>query len=500
MKKLYYKALEIKEQCDHTIDDIDDIVKSRIEKSNEDYNTRYDRNKTRGKYISKEYKAFVTYTGKDEDTYEKLLDECIIRTTNIANFIDGKTKRPQNVTKDFFAVYCECEGYNDFVIKYKSIDVHINTGEEFPQETKTKKEFAIQDSAELNLNFIVEHPVSRSENLIDAFDVGLYNSFVNSIEEYDKKNYNKEFSSTNRFPILFKVLHFDGLFSFETFKITLKRLKVSKYNLDSKPSPFDDEEQSIFAIGNIIADRILNKIAIEIYGNSEDLYNRRVEIDNQILGVLALLGLEYVYLNTIESYNSIDPRSIVKFISELRGALRKKHSHQKSAQQVGDFISKVYLLGFELKVEKILSYKNLNKYEEINAFLSQLQELHSRDTILHFTTLENTNDLEVIKQKINYSSLRDYFTFGELIAEDLITCLVSNTETIHQMEIEFEENMSLRRIEEIEELSISLNLQDIFNSYMPKLYYKDNRYRLEGNYNLFLTKVLRRINTLDKNE
>ena len=106
----------------------------------------------------------------------------------------------------------------------------------------------------------------------------------------------------------------------------------------------------------------------------------------------------------------------------------------------------------------------------------------------------------MIKQKINYSSLRDYFTFGELIAEDLITCLVSNTETIHQMEIEFEENMSLRRIEEIEELSISLNLQDIFNSYMPKLYYKDNRYRLEGNYNLFLTKVLRRINTLDKNE
>lgn len=123
MKKLYYKVLEIKEQCDHTVDDIDNIVKSRIQTLNEEYKTRYDRKITQGKYISKEYKAFVTYTGKDADKYENLLNECIIHTTNIANFIDGKTKRPQNVTKDFFAIYCECEGYNDFVVKYKNIEV-----------------------------------------------------------------------------------------------------------------------------------------------------------------------------------------------------------------------------------------------------------------------------------------------------------------------------------------------------------------------------------------
>lgn len=138
MKKLYYKVLEIKEQNSHTADDIDDIVKSRIEKLNEEYNTRYDRNKTQGKYISDEYKAFVTYTGKDADKYDILLDECIIRTTNIANFIDGKTKRPQNVTKDFFAIYCKCEGYNDFVVKYKNTEVIESVYTSLAENSKLK--------------------------------------------------------------------------------------------------------------------------------------------------------------------------------------------------------------------------------------------------------------------------------------------------------------------------------------------------------------------------
>ena len=500
MKKLYYKVLEIKEQCDHTIDDIDDIVKSRIEKLNEDYNTRHDRNKTQGKYISKEYKAFVIYTGKDEDKYNNLLEECIIRTTNIANFIDGKTKRPQNVTKDFFAVYCECEGYNDFVIKYKSIDVHINTGEEFPQETKTKKEFVIQDSAELNLKFIVEHPASRSETLVDAFDLGLHNYFINYFEDYDKRISDKKFSSENTFPILFESLNLDVVFSFDTFDFILKRLKINKQDL-SKETLFDDnEKQFMFNIGNMIAARIFNRIAVEIYSDSEHLYGRRVEIDSNILNILTWLDLENIYLNTIENYDSIEPDRILKFISELKGTIREKFTDKVLyREQMGDFLAKLYLFGFESKIDEVLSYKARYEYVEVDTFLSEIQEGHSRDNILYFTKVENTNDLDAIKLKINSSSLKDYFMIGELIAQDLIACLVFTTKTIYETETAFIEDMSLRKINEIENLLRSLNLMDIYNSYMPKLYYKDKRCKLDGNYNIFIMKVLKRINTLDIN-
>lgn len=498
MKKLYYKVLEIKEQCDHTLDDIDDIVKSRIEKFNEDYNTRYDRNKTQKKYISKEYKAFVTYTGKDEDKYNNLLKECIIHTTNIANFIDGKTKRPQNVTKDFFAVYCECEGYNDFVIKYKSIDVHFNTGEEFSQETK--KEFTIQDSAELNLNFIVEHPVSHSEALIDAFNLGLHNFFINYFEDYDKRISDKKFSSENTFPILFESLNLEGVFSFDTFNFILKRLKIEKQDLSEETSFDDNETQFMFDIGNMIADRIFNRIAVEIYSDSEHLYGRRVEIDSNILNILTWLDLENIYLNTIESYDSIEPDRILKFISELKGTIREKFTDKNVyREQIGLFLARLYLFGFECKIDEILSYKARNKYKRIDSFLSQIQEVHSRDSILYFSELENTNDLEAIKQKINCSSLKDYFMIGELIAHDFIGCLLFNAKSIYETEAEFEEDMLLREINEIENLSVSLNLQDIYNSYFPQLYYENNRCKLNGNYNVFIMKVLRRINTLDKN-
>lgn len=122
MKNLFQKVLKTKEQYNHTVYDIDDIVKSNIAELNKQYNTRYDRNKTRERYTSEEYKLFITYTGKDEKTYSQLFDRCIINETNIANFVNGKTKRPQDRTKDFFAVYCGYQGYNDFLISGKNIE------------------------------------------------------------------------------------------------------------------------------------------------------------------------------------------------------------------------------------------------------------------------------------------------------------------------------------------------------------------------------------------
>lgn len=160
MRSLYQKALEIKTNNNHTVDDIDDIVRSAILKLNTLYRSGQNKKKTEEKYISKEYKAFITHVRNDDKEFEKLLHRCIINETNISNFIKGNTQRPQHKTKDFFAVYCDCEGYHDFIVKHKNVDYAKDMGtpksenliygativnEEFVNSVKSGKPFTMPE-------------------------------------------------------------------------------------------------------------------------------------------------------------------------------------------------------------------------------------------------------------------------------------------------------------------------------------------------------------------
>ncbi|MET3539061.1 hypothetical protein [Chryseobacterium limigenitum] len=423
------------------------------------------------------------------------------------SFLENKTPI-KGASLDFFSVCIGRKGWNDFTINgltanntKDDLDLSSHNKPIENQQPKIVIEEKINDTNKirLDLDFIANHSISRSEELIDAFNAGLHNFFINCFENYDKDISDKKFSSKNTFPVLFKSLHFDGLFSFETFDYILKRLKIDKHELDNESSPFDDEEtKTIFVIGNLIADRIFNRIAIDLYGDSKHLYNRRVVIDNTILSILALLDVEYIYLNTLENYSSVEPLKILNFISEFKGAIRKKYPYKDTNAEIGNFISKVYLLGFESTLEEIISYREGNKFEEVDFFTSQIQEVHTWNNIEYFVKLENTEDLEKIKQKIDHSFLRDFFVLGELIAQDFVGYLAFSTETIYETEEEFEKDMSsYRELNEIENLTTSLNLQHIYNSYMPKLYYEDKRCKLEGNYNVFLMKILKQIKNLN---
>jgi NhaP-type Na+/H+ and K+/H+ antiporter len=114
MKNLFQKVLEVKEHNNHSVDDINIVVKSTLKNLNNQYRKGQNKKKIEDTYISEEYKVFITYLKNDSKELDRLFTECIIDETRIANFVKGDTKRPHNKTKDFFAVYCGYEGYKDF--------------------------------------------------------------------------------------------------------------------------------------------------------------------------------------------------------------------------------------------------------------------------------------------------------------------------------------------------------------------------------------------------
>ncbi|HCQ12422.1 MAG TPA: hypothetical protein DIU01_04015 [Flavobacterium sp.] len=150
MKNLFQKVLEVKHQNTHSIDDINILVKSTIKNLNTQYRRGQNIKKIEDSYISTEYKAFITYLKNDSKELDRLFTECIIDETRIANFVKGDTKRPHHKTKDFFAVYCGCEGYNDFIVKYKNVD-HLK--QTVPQ-LNSKSEILISGATIINEDFI----------------------------------------------------------------------------------------------------------------------------------------------------------------------------------------------------------------------------------------------------------------------------------------------------------------------------------------------------------
>lgn len=123
MANLHEKVLETQKQNGHSVDDINAIVKSTIKKLNTEYRKGQNKKEVEDIYISHEYKAFITFMRNNKNEFNELLNECIIDETRITNFVKGKTKNPQHKTKDFFAVYCGFEGYNDFIIENKNTEI-----------------------------------------------------------------------------------------------------------------------------------------------------------------------------------------------------------------------------------------------------------------------------------------------------------------------------------------------------------------------------------------
>lgn len=131
MEKLYFKVEETKRLNNHNIDDIDDVVKSRLTELNNKYRaTGFNKKRIEQTYVSDEFQAFMSCARSQEDKiYSKLLDACILHTTNIAKFINKESKRIQDKSKDFFAVYCDCEGYSDFVVKHKNLKIRDSSSD-----------------------------------------------------------------------------------------------------------------------------------------------------------------------------------------------------------------------------------------------------------------------------------------------------------------------------------------------------------------------------------
>lgn len=204
MANLHQKVLEIQKQNGHSVDDINAIVKSTIKKLNTEYRKGQNKKEVEDSYISDEYKTVITYVRNNKKEFNELLNECIIDETRITNFVKGKTKNPQHKTKDFFAVYCGFEGYNDFIIENKNIEI--------PQETfsiKNESKAQISGATIINEEFIKvikeDKPYTMAEfygaklnncqwyGIINDFDVirkeyrNLKNAVVDSFNQ-DKNN------------------------------------------------------------------------------------------------------------------------------------------------------------------------------------------------------------------------------------------------------------------------------------------------------------------------
>lgn len=120
MANLHQKVLEVKARHGHTNYEIRLLVDIEIKKLQEFYKKESDTKSIEDKYISVSYKSFMVNTSDKKSPYfARLLKKCLYDETNIDNFINGKTKRIIDKSKDFFAVYCGYEGYNDFINKNK---------------------------------------------------------------------------------------------------------------------------------------------------------------------------------------------------------------------------------------------------------------------------------------------------------------------------------------------------------------------------------------------
>lgn len=121
MKDLRQKVLEQKTSHGHTNEEIRLIVHREICNLQKQYRiTPLGNGVIEKKFYSETYRAFLK-TGSDETTsyFSELRDNCLLEETNIKKFINGRSKRIQNKTKDFFAVYCGFEGYNSFLADSK---------------------------------------------------------------------------------------------------------------------------------------------------------------------------------------------------------------------------------------------------------------------------------------------------------------------------------------------------------------------------------------------
>lgn len=132
MKDLRQKVLEQKTMHGHTNEEIRLIVHREICNLQKQYRVTPGNGVIEKKFYSEIYRAFLN-TGSDESTnyYSKLRDNCLLDETNIKKFINGGSKRIQNKTKDFFAIYCGFEGYNSFLadskIERKENDILTNS-------------------------------------------------------------------------------------------------------------------------------------------------------------------------------------------------------------------------------------------------------------------------------------------------------------------------------------------------------------------------------------
>lgn len=120
MANLHQKVLEVKAHHGHGYEEIRAFVNLEIKRLQELYKKESDIKSISDKYRSTSYKTFmVSGADKKASYFSELLKKCLLEESNISNFIKSGSEFIQHSSKDFFAIYCGYEGYNDFIDKNK---------------------------------------------------------------------------------------------------------------------------------------------------------------------------------------------------------------------------------------------------------------------------------------------------------------------------------------------------------------------------------------------
>jgi hypothetical protein len=435
-------------------------------------------------YSSDPFRSFIKFSGKKHtEYYDRMLNDCLISQDTFEDFLSG-INEPQSKTLDFFNAFTrfvEREHSELINLEPKKLKIDVDKKSE-----KTKSE-----TNELDLDYLLKYPISYAEELIDAFELGLNQFFYTFYESIEKSNgtsrentkYNNMFSLFFEKWGLANSLNVDGIIFLSN--------RFDNYDINSKSNKFENEEvQMVFNIGNKLGHRIYNRIIVELYDDGEELERIRFEIDSDIISISAWLDLEYIYQETIKTYKEINPKEFLNFISLFKGEIRK-NKKILGALQSNDFIERIYLFGFESRLDEIINYKSKKNQDDLDSFINDIIKSRSTENIEFFRRLEKIDDLEYIKQKIKKTSLKDYFFLGVIIAQDLIGTLICSNKISFTSIEEFEQVTIVRNSEEIKNAFLTLNLGEIYSEYMPVLIFENGKSVLKGNYNVLLIKVLK---------
>jgi len=475
---LNQKYLEIK-LANHTNKKFGDQQAKAFLKQNEDL------------YGSDPFRSFIKFSGKKHtEYYDRMLNDCLISQDTFEDFLSG-INEPQSKTLDFFNAFTRfVEREHSELINLEPKKLKIDVDKKYE---KTKSE-----TNELDLDYILNHPISYAEELIDAFELGLNCFFSNFIQELIKKetkNDEKDVASViESFNTFLESWNLKGVISTHAQDIiySVKRLNAKK---DSKYFfRFEKQQvQGLFLTGWFLAKRIHNRLLVETNGDSVELKHSRIEIDKDLMINSAYLDLEFIYDQTFENYHNIDPNVFIIYVSQLKGELRKRYSKiTNTTDNKREVKSLIYMFGFELKLLSIIGSDHHIFGSSFEYIISNFLNENSVRFLIH-SNFDSNIDNELIRKVIFTSSLRDYYRLGELMAMEILfysIYMMRYNIIVHKKLPYFHKN---RDVVALEYHFKMLDIYDIYEKFMPKYTFDKEGLKADKDLNILIIKLLNRL-------